>query len=143
MQIDSDMKIEPRTADRLSIVIACLSFLLDYILYSVIVPIVPVYLHSKSTNSSEVDYSNQVFENGSLVRLSADGDSTDRWNARHEDLMIGILFGSKAMMQALFTFVSGPMIDRFGCPVPMMTGISVLLLSTIVFAFGKSYACYS
>ena len=134
------MESKSKAADRLSIVIACLSFLLDHIVYSVIVPIVPLYLHSRRYNKSEVDYGNQVFENGSLVRLSADGDSTESWNARHEDLMIGILFGSKAMMQALFTFVSGPMIDRFGCPLPMLTGISILLLSTLVFAFGKSYA---
>ena len=103
MQIDSDMKIVPRTADRLSIVIACLSFLLDYAIYSVIVPIVPVNFHSISTNRSEMDYSNQVFENGSLLFMPADGDNTDSWNARHEYLMIGILFGSKAIF--LFIFI--------------------------------------
>ena len=57
----------------------------------------------------------------------------------HEDLKIGILFGSKTMTQILFTFISGPIIDRIGCRIPMMTGISILIVSTIIFAFGETY----
>lgn len=56
-----------------------------------------------------------------------------------EDSAIGILFASKAIIQLLVNPFSGAIIDRFGYDRPMMFGLTVLFVSTAVFACGRSY----
>ena len=56
-----------------------------------------------------------------------------------EDSAIGILFASKAIVQLLVNPFSGAIIDRFGYDRPMMFGLTVLFVSTAVFACGRSY----
>ena len=50
-----------------------------------------------------------------------------------------MLFASKAMVQLLINPFSGALIDRIGYDIPMCIGLSVIFVSTIVFAFGHSY----
>lgn len=56
-----------------------------------------------------------------------------------EDSAIGVLFASKAIIQLLVNPFSGAIIDRFGYDRPMMFGLTVLFVSTAVFACGRSY----
>lgn len=54
-------------------------------------------------------------------------------------LSIGVLFASKAILQLLVNPFTGAFIDRVGYDLPMMIGLSIMFMSTTVFAFGKSY----
>ena len=82
-----------------------------------------------------------VVNNDTSTAVCCVGDVVNNTSttSSHEDLKIGILFGSKAIAHVLFSFISGPIIDRIGCRIPMMAGISILVVSTIVFAFGELY----
>jgi DHA1 family vesicular acetylcholine transporter-like MFS transporter 3 len=53
---------------------------------------------------------------------------------------IGLLFASKAIVQLMVNPFSGTLIDRIGYDIPMMIGLTVMFLSTSVFAFGTNYA---
>ncbi|CAF1305967.1 unnamed protein product [Adineta steineri] len=54
-------------------------------------------------------------------------------------MAVGFLFASKAIVQLLINPFSGALIDRIGYDIPMCIGLSVIFVSTMVFAFGKSY----
>ncbi|CAG5122726.1 unnamed protein product [Candidula unifasciata] len=57
-----------------------------------------------------------------------------------EGLAIGVLFASKAIFQLCINPFTGGLIDRIGYDIPMMIGLTIMFLSTFVFAFGESYA---
>jgi DHA1 family vesicular acetylcholine transporter-like MFS transporter 3 len=59
--------------------------------------------------------------------------------ANEEDVVVGYLFASKAMVQLLVNPFSGAFIDRIGYDVPMCIGLSIIFLSTMTFSFGGSY----
>ena len=127
--------------ETLSIFTVCLAFLVDSTLYSVIVPIIPVYLETLNQTPRSMKLEEVIVNNDSSTVVCCADDLVNNTipTSTHEDLKIGILFGSKTITQILFTFISGPIIDRIGCPIPMMAGISIIIVSTIVFAFGESY----
>ena len=56
-----------------------------------------------------------------------------------EDIRVGFLFASKAMVQLLVSPFSGAFIDRIGYDVPMCIGLTIIFFSTIAFSFGNSY----
>ena len=56
------------------------------------------------------------------------------------DSRVGILFASKALVQLFISPISGTVIDRIGYETPMIIGLSIIFLSTTIFAFGRSYA---
>lgn len=58
----------------------------------------------------------------------------------NEGLSIGFLFASKAIFQLLVNPFTGALIDRVGYDMPMMIGLTIMFLSTTVFAFGSNYA---
>jgi DHA1 family vesicular acetylcholine transporter-like MFS transporter 3 len=60
-------------------------------------------------------------------------------SVNNEDIAVGILFASKAMMQLLINPFSGALIDRIGYDIPLCIGLGVIFISTTVFAFGHSY----
>ncbi|XP_059166134.1 probable vesicular acetylcholine transporter-B [Physella acuta] len=57
-----------------------------------------------------------------------------------EGIKIGVLFASKAIFQLCVNPFTGGLIDRIGYDIPMMIGLTIMFLSTSVFAFGESYA---
>ncbi|XP_019616876.1 PREDICTED: synaptic vesicular amine transporter-like isoform X1 [Branchiostoma belcheri] len=57
-----------------------------------------------------------------------------------ENLPVGILFASKATIQLIVNPFVGPMTNRVGYGIPMFIGFAITLVSTVVFAFGESYA---
>ena len=58
---------------------------------------------------------------------------------RNENLKVGFLLASKAIIQLLVNPIVGPVTDRIGYKVPMVTGFSIMFISTIVFALGSNY----
>uniref|UniRef100_A0A915ECS0 Vesicular acetylcholine transporter n=1 Tax=Ditylenchus dipsaci TaxID=166011 RepID=A0A915ECS0_9BILA len=56
-----------------------------------------------------------------------------------EEIELGWLFASKALLQIFVNPFSGFIIDRVGYELPMIIGLIVMFSSTAIFALGKSY----
>lgn len=151
----------PETQRRMVLVIVCIALLLDNMLYMVIVPIIPVFL--TSPDSHPAHYNEQVYwykdewvKADEVHRRNLSGpdlkevpqnilDDLLHWSARimttsdNETRDVGWLFASKAIVQLFISPFAGPIIDRFGYERPLIGGLSVLFVSTTIFAFGDSY----
>ncbi|VDK53140.1 unnamed protein product [Anisakis simplex] len=129
---------EPRMQKRLVLVIVSIALLLDNMLYMVIVPIIPKYLRDIHAYDVEfVGYHNETqrYKNGTvIVRMT--GGQIDYVN---EELELGWLFASKALVQIVINPFSGYIIDRIGYELPMIIGLCVMFTSTAIFALGRSY----
>ncbi|XP_032672732.1 synaptic vesicular amine transporter [Odontomachus brunneus] len=63
---------------------------------------------------------------------------------RHRELLeetvaVGMMFASKAFVQLLANPIVGPLTHKIGYSIPMFTGFIIMFLSTLIFAFGRSY----
>lgn len=116
---------EPKSQRALILVIVSIALLLDNMLYMVIVPIIPDYLKEVGAfgNSDE--------------ELPA--NFTGPRTHHGQDSATGLLFASKAIVQLMVNPFSGALIDRIGYDLPMMVGLCIMFLSTLVFACGRSY----
>ncbi|ETN70599.1 vesicular acetylcholine transporter unc-17 family protein [Necator americanus] len=56
-----------------------------------------------------------------------------------ENVLVGIMFGSKALVQLIANPWIGPLTNKIGYTLPMFAGFVIMFLSTIMFAFGSSY----
>ncbi|XP_017774149.1 PREDICTED: vesicular acetylcholine transporter isoform X1 [Nicrophorus vespilloides] len=120
---------EPKTQRKLILVIVSIALLLDNMLYMVIVPIIPDYLRYIGAYKDEPLPGNVTVPPGMPVKHDHHG----------QDSATGILFASKAIVQLMVNPFSGALIDRIGYDMPMMIGLTIMFLSTAVFACGRSY----
>lgn len=125
---------EPKLQRKLILVIVSIALLLDNMLYMVIVPIIPDYLRYVGAWGKE-ESSEISIENGT-VGLSSKPIPRDHHG---QDQATGVLFASKAIVQLMVNPFSGALIDRIGYDMPMMIGLTIMFLSTAVFACGRSY----
>ncbi|GFG29312.1 hypothetical protein Cfor_01855 [Coptotermes formosanus] len=125
---------EPKSQRKLILVIVSIALLLDNMLYMVIVPIIPDYLRYIGAwgkpDSPEVVAANVTAKPG-LRQVHPDHHGQDQ--------ATGVLFASKAIVQLMVNPFSGALIDRIGYDMPMMIGLTIMFLSTAVFACGRSY----
>ncbi|VBB31414.1 unnamed protein product [Acanthocheilonema viteae] len=56
-----------------------------------------------------------------------------------ENVYVGLMFGSKALVQLLTNPWIGPLTNKIGYTVPMFIGFCVMFLSTVMFTFGTSF----
>ncbi|XP_072164688.1 probable vesicular acetylcholine transporter-B [Diadema setosum] len=127
----------PVTQKRFILVIVCIALLLDNMLYMVIVPIIPDYL--RSIGAWEVETTSQAKYNESIYGNWSNSTQDTSVEYKNEDVAIGILFASKAIVQLFINPFSGTLIDKIGYDIPMMIGLVVMFIATTVFAFGKNY----
>ncbi|KAI1707475.1 major facilitator superfamily domain-containing protein [Ditylenchus destructor] len=129
---------DPETQKKLVLVVVSIALLLDNMLYMVIVPIIPKYLRDIHAYEVEyVGYHNETtrLKNGTiLVRM--EGGQIDYLD---EEIELGWLFASKALLQIFVNPFSGFIIDRIGYELPMIIGLIVMFSSTAIFALGRSY----
>ena len=155
---------DPLHQRRLVLVIVCIALLLDNMLYMVIVPIIPEYLLSLQNKPSEktieriYNISDYYWNETNWVNFTGSTITPPRrhWKTYHTilnidvpappvnygdggQLSIGVLFASKAIIQLLVNPFTGAFIDRVGYDMPMMIGLSIMFMSTTLFAFGDSY----
>ncbi|KAM4635929.1 vesicular acetylcholine transporter [Discoglossus pictus] len=117
---------------RLILFIVCVALFLDNMLYMVIVPIIPDYIASmREKNERELNFSSQNANKSLIGPL---------YPAENEDMKIGVLFASKAILQLLVNPLSGTFIDRVGYDIPLFIGLIVMFFSTVIFAFAQNYA---
>ncbi|XP_074495974.1 chromaffin granule amine transporter isoform X2 [Sebastes fasciatus] len=57
-----------------------------------------------------------------------------------ENVRVGLLFASKALVQLLINPFIGPLTNRIGYHIPMFAGFIIMFVSTIMFAFSGTYA---
>ncbi|KAF7654623.1 hypothetical protein LDENG_00066490, partial [Lucifuga dentata] len=128
--------------------IVFVSLLLDSMLLSVVVPILPSYLYKidheatitsgNSTNStvspSAIQPLSSVAHNLSDSNCSEAYDQLDK-----ENVKLGLLLASKSTVQIITNIFTGPLIDRTGYHVPMCAGFCIVFLATMMFAFSSSY----
>ncbi|KAK6060940.1 multidrug resistance protein [Cooperia oncophora] len=56
-----------------------------------------------------------------------------------ENVLVGLMFGSKALAQLIANPWIGPLTNKIGYTLPMFAGFVIMFLSTVLFAFGSSY----
>ncbi|XP_035215283.1 synaptic vesicular amine transporter-like isoform X2 [Stegodyphus dumicola] len=126
------------------IFVVYLSFFLDNMLLTVVVPIVPDMLY-------KLDYSGDALNNNYLHNFgkvrNCSGHSTEaeeaptsRQHMVNENSEVGLLFASKAIVQLIMNPIIGPLTNRMGCSAPLFAGTLILILSSLMFAHGKTFA---
>uniref|UniRef100_A0A667WKX8 Solute carrier family 18 member 3a n=1 Tax=Myripristis murdjan TaxID=586833 RepID=A0A667WKX8_9TELE len=120
---------DPDRQRRIILVIVCIALLLDNMLYMVIVPIIPDYLEELQGRAQSA-----------VVHTNSTNSTISKTPKVNIDLQIGVLFASKAILQLLINPLSGTFIDRVGYDIPLFIGLSVMFLSTLIFAFAENYA---
>jgi multidrug resistance protein len=210
---------QPKHQRNLVLIIVCIALLLDNMLYMVIVPIIPEYLHSIDLQANKLKLSTitttplgqqtlmipieqkqnklntTLFNNNqnAMKMIEVDNDYDDyqdkskinkatkksttttksyprnRVNVRTsstmqqytttflttlftttkinknddddtEDVAVGFLFASKAIIQLFINPFSGAFIDKIGYDIPMCIGLGIIFLSTMTFSVGSSYS---
>ncbi|XP_070610015.1 vesicular acetylcholine transporter [Erythrolamprus reginae] len=127
---------------RLLLAIVCVALLLDNMLYMVIVPIIPHYLATIGGRAGAASAASGG-PNGSVGAGNATrslGRIPPPLSADNQDLRIGVLFASKALLQLLVNPLTGTFIDRVGYVLPLLIGLLVMFVSTLIFAFAEDYA---
>ncbi|KAL1122547.1 hypothetical protein AAG570_002877 [Ranatra chinensis] len=151
-----------RESRKLVLVIVAIALLLDNMLLTTVVPIIPEFLYdirhpNESNLAASLDENpNQaptlqpyIDYNGS-TDIPFDNMTTltpeqALMKHRHKDLVdetvaVGIMFASKAFVQLLANPIVGPLTHKIGYSIPMLAGFIIMFVSTLIFAFGRSYA---
>eukprot|EP00076_Gallus_gallus_P028986 XP_015152919.1 chromaffin granule amine transporter isoform X2 [Gallus gallus] len=171
-----------RASRRLVLVVVFVALLLDNMLLTVVVPIIPTFLYTteyEGANSSAAPHQSEsppsaiedpfspmssYFDIGTITTL--DSHSTVELqkgtSARHsqhlpmsspppngcpqgeefltqENMRVGLLFASKALVQLLVNPSVGLLTNRIGYHIPMFIGFIIMFLSTLMFAFSGTY----
>ncbi|KAI5622124.1 chromaffin granule amine transporter, partial [Silurus asotus] len=173
-----------RGSRRLVLVVVCVALLLDNMLLTVVVPIIPTFLYAIEHQPSELSsassslspptmdqptfsaifslYNNMTYTNtntntntvtqenltvSTVTPISNENtsipDSThckdDKKFLEDENIRVGLLFASKAIVQLLVNPFVGPLTNRIGYHIPMFAGFVIMFASTIMFAFSETY----
>ncbi|NXP27696.1 VMAT1 protein, partial [Scytalopus superciliaris] len=173
-----------RGSPRLVLVVVFVALLLDNMLLTVVVPIVPTFLYTteyEGANSSAPPAQTEAappalkappfsslfsyFDNttvpvsGSESPLEVpNGTESSRPPAppgsppgpprgcpegheflTKENVRVGLLFASKALVQLLVNPSVGLLTNRIGYHIPMFVGFTIMFLSTVMFAFSGTY----
>ncbi|XP_066595559.1 synaptic vesicular amine transporter [Prorops nasuta] len=172
-----------RESRRLVLVIVAIALLLDNMLLTTVVPIIPEFLydikHPNATLSEHLEgaahrgvstMSSLLLTSKSPLTTNASGNSNLEFlhatitpfeitesttvnltaseerekEQRHKELLeetvaVGMMFASKAFVQLLANPIVGPLTHKIGYSIPMFTGFIIMFISTLIFAFGRSY----
>ncbi|CBY37008.1 unnamed protein product, partial [Oikopleura dioica] len=127
---------DPQKQKNLILFIVSTALLLDNMLFMVIVPIITPIL------ARGLDALNTYRKNEAKnMPCSLNMLFRKIWQPKKgsEDISIGILFASKAIVQLIANTVTGSFIDRIGYELPLLMGLSVMFVSTLLFAIFTSY----
>ncbi|XP_011639903.1 synaptic vesicular amine transporter [Pogonomyrmex barbatus] len=175
-----------RQSRRLVLVIVAIALLLDNMLLTTVVPIIPEFLYDiKHPNATLSDHlEGSASRQTTIVTTSPTTTTTPKCSCapnasvassleflhvttpsmnlsevtatnltlldtkekeqRHRELLeetvaVGMMFASKAFVQLLANPIVGPLTHKIGYSIPMFTGFIIMFLSTLIFAFGRSY----
>uniref|UniRef100_A0A1A9WIX8 Major facilitator superfamily (MFS) profile domain-containing protein n=1 Tax=Glossina brevipalpis TaxID=37001 RepID=A0A1A9WIX8_9MUSC len=146
-----------RSSSRLVLIVVTMALLLENMLLTTVVPVIPGFLfeirHPDAVFRSFQNSSNlreastfSVQSESNAGNYSSDENETLHFEMEklHKELIdvtmdVGYLLASKACVQLLANPIVGPLTHRIGYSIPMFVGYTVLIVSTLMFAFGRSY----
>ncbi|EEZ98884.1 Vesicular acetylcholine transporter-like Protein [Tribolium castaneum] len=160
-----------RESRRLVLVIVAIALLLDNMLLTTVVPIIPEFLYDINHPDAPLDKPSRAITTKATptpnpcakymknqdvnitattsnyldnITTTLDPEAEEK-ELRHKDLVqetvqVGMMFASKAFVQLLANPFVGPLTHKIGYSVPMFAGFVIMFLSTIIFAFGRSYS---
>ncbi|KAJ6645476.1 Synaptic vesicular amine transporter, partial [Pseudolycoriella hygida] len=147
-----------RGSRRLVLVIVAIALLLDNMLLTVVVPIIPEFLYDINHPDAPLDSfprtplttptplsDSRPTDGSETTTLSAENASYyAELEERHKELVgetveVGLMFASKAFVQLLANPIVGPLTHKIGYSIPMFAGFIIMFMSTLIFAFGRSY----
>ncbi|VDO02184.1 unnamed protein product, partial [Rodentolepis nana] len=132
--------LRPESQRRMVLIIVSIALLLDNMLYMVIVPIIPDYLRTMDVLRHKEDLLSNISRAAKIQNSTGKEKIQVIWPVPEaEDAKIGTLFAFKAIVQLFFNPLTGHIIDRVGYDIPMVIGLSVIFISTSIFAFGRSF----
>nr|XP_055156251.1 chromaffin granule amine transporter isoform X2 [Nyctereutes procyonoides] len=185
MFLDTPQRLlkEGRKSRKLVLVVVFVALLLDNMLLTVVVPIIPNFLYA--TEFKEINtplylgpttisqhvltsaFSTIFFFDNNTMTVEESAPSGTTWTddnsgtipppvtaaipvqqnncfqgtefLEEENVRVGVLFASKALMQLLVNPFVGPLTNRIGYHIPMFAGFVILFLSTVMFAFSGTY----
>ncbi|KRX21094.1 Synaptic vesicular amine transporter [Trichinella nelsoni] len=127
-----------RSSRKVLLILVSTALFLDNMLLTTVVPIMPDYLF-RIENPNEIP----LFANNSAVDNNASDvitEAKEHLLLVEENLKVGLMFGSKAFVQLLTNPCVGVLISKIGYTIPMFIGFIVMFGSTMMFAFGDTYA---
>ncbi|XP_050676785.1 synaptic vesicular amine transporter [Leptidea sinapis] len=147
-----------RESRKLVLVIVAIALLLDNMLLTTVVPIIPEFLYDIRHPDAPLSVAiedlttppppttpycpclnvTSSIENITQVNITAEREVRHQ-ELIHETVAVGVMFASKAIVQLLANPFVGPLTHKIGYSVPMFTGFVLMFLSTLIFAFGRSY----
>lgn len=141
-----------RGSRKLVLVIVAIALLLDNMLLTVVVPIIPEFLYdirhpdaplasfpkTPPTTLSPCEKETTTPYNG--IDVTTPGYDNASWYAereeRHKELVeetveVGLMFASKAFVQLLANPIVGPLTHKIGYSIPMFAGFVIMFISTL------------
>ncbi|KRZ16633.1 Synaptic vesicular amine transporter, partial [Trichinella zimbabwensis] len=127
-----------RSSRKVLLILVSTALFLDNMLLTTVVPIMPDYLF-RIENPNEIP----LFANNSAADYNTSDvitEAKEHLLLVEENLKVGLMFGSKAFVQLLTNPCVGVLISKIGYTIPMFIGFIVMFGSTMMFAFGDTYA---
>lgn len=132
---------------RFTLLIVSITLLLDGMLNMVIIPIVPEYLKFIENNNKPDFFKYFISDLGNSTTVNHTANATlvgtkhhgDKFSYSQNDVLIGFLFATKPFIQLIVNPFSGALIDHIGYDLPMICGLSIQFISTIIFAYTNSF----
>jgi len=153
-----------RESRKLVLVIVAIALLLDNMLLTCVVPIIPEYLYQIRHRNDNITTLGpvQVTTPVTIPDWTFDPNMTEEevermessttmrtttlsaQQKKHKELVeenmeVGMMFASKAFVQLIANPFVGPLTNRIGYSIPMFCGFIIMFFSTVIFAFGRSY----
>uniref|UniRef100_A0A3Q3IIJ1 Major facilitator superfamily (MFS) profile domain-containing protein n=1 Tax=Monopterus albus TaxID=43700 RepID=A0A3Q3IIJ1_MONAL len=144
---------QSRGSPRLVLVVVCVALLLDNMLLTVVGECAYVNTrnisvlsptHVKGIRMFLIVHSPETSSTGergttSPLLLQDSFCLQDSVFLEKENVRVGLLFASKALVQLLVNPFVGPLTNRIGYHIPMFAGFIIMFVSTIMFAFSGTY----
>uniref|UniRef100_A0A8C3Y1L8 Solute carrier family 18 member A1 n=1 Tax=Catharus ustulatus TaxID=91951 RepID=A0A8C3Y1L8_CATUS len=137
-----------RASPRLVLAVVFVALLLDNVLLTVVVPIVPTFLYTTEYEAAKSSVSPALPEPTPAAPGAPPLPGSDPGTAgclqgeeflAQENTRVGLLFASKALVQLLVNPWVGLLTNRIGYHIPMFLGFTIMFLSTVMFAFSGTY----
>ncbi|KAM4037888.1 chromaffin granule amine transporter [Anomaloglossus baeobatrachus] len=152
---------EKKGSKHVVLAVVFVALLVDNMLFTVVVPIIPSFLYEEeqrkentsvvllsSPSNSSFDPIYSLYDNTRIstgvVNKTQEAPKNVSCNKegsilQEENVQVGLLFASKAILQLLVNPIVGVITSRVGYDMPMFCGFIILFLSTLIFAFSRSY----
>jgi len=156
-----------RESRKLVLVIVAIALLLDNMLLTTVVPIIPEFLYhvrhrydnlttttirhqptqmyTMSTTSMPGSWegdnmTNQDWTTTTIRTTTLSQEEKKAKELVEENLEVGVMFASKAFVQLIANPFVGRLTNSIGYSIPMFAGFIIMFISTVIFAFGRSYS---